>query len=285
MALKVALMPTMDCLPFYYAERCHIYKELGLDVRIQTFNAQMDVDTAFIRGHADVAYTDFIRAALLQDGGTSLYVIMQAYGFHELVTTKAKRMRNIKHLKERMVAIARHSVTDLLLDTVIQQSGVDPTMVYRPQINDIILRHDMVDNATLDAAFLPEPYVTQLRLKGNRVLYSARKDSLQLMAFMTGGTTVNDERKANQIRLLLKGYNMATERMARGEAADSIRRILQAFSLRTETIDSLKIPHYRPAEKAQPQNVATAVRFLRSRRLLKGDDYTGDTLINNRFMP
>ena len=33
LALKVALMPTLDCLPFYYAQRCGLFKELGLDIR------------------------------------------------------------------------------------------------------------------------------------------------------------------------------------------------------------------------------------------------------------
>ncbi len=27
LALKVALMPTLDCLPFYYADRCGIFKD------------------------------------------------------------------------------------------------------------------------------------------------------------------------------------------------------------------------------------------------------------------
>ena len=31
LALKVALMPTLDCLPFYYAQRCGLFKELGLE--------------------------------------------------------------------------------------------------------------------------------------------------------------------------------------------------------------------------------------------------------------
>ena len=89
LALKVALMPTLDCLPFYYAQRCGLFKELGLDIRLQTFNAQMDCDTAFARRHVDVSYTDLIRAAWMQSKGTGLYVFMQADGHHELLTAKS----------------------------------------------------------------------------------------------------------------------------------------------------------------------------------------------------
>ena len=177
LALKVALMPTLDCLPFYYADRCGIFKDLGLDVRLHTFNAQMDCDTAFARGHVDFSYTDLIRAALLQSQGTGLYVIMQTDSYHELLTAKSKRVRNAKQLKEKMVAIARHSVTDLLLDTVVAQSGLDPSTVYHPQINDIVLRYDMLRNATLVSAFLTEPYATQARIDGDLGIYKPHKTS------------------------------------------------------------------------------------------------------------
>ena len=139
-------MPTLDCLPFYYAQRCGLFKELGLDIRLQTFNAQMDCDTAFARRHVDVSYTDLIRAAWMQSKGTGLYVFMQADGHHELLTAKSRRIRQTKHLKERMVAMARHSVTDLLLDTVIGRHVWNRLRSTIPKSTTIRLRYDMLNN-------------------------------------------------------------------------------------------------------------------------------------------
>ena len=284
LALKVALMPTLDCLPFYYAQRCGLFKELGLDIRLQTFNAQMDCDTAFARRHVDVSYTDLIRAAWMQSKGTGLYVFMQADGHHELLTAKSRRIRQTKHLKERMVAMARHSVTDLLLDTVIGQARLEPSTVYHPQINDIRLRYDMLNNATIDAAFLPEPYATQAKLKGHRSIYDSRKPHIRLMAFMVSSDVVADKRKSEQMRLLLQGYNKAVEQINRKEHTDSIRNILLGYPVEPETIDSLKIPAYPQAQKAEKDNVATALSFLTYRHLIT-PEYTGDTLIHTPFIP
>ncbi len=284
LALKVALMPTLDCLPFYYAQKCGLFKELGLDIRLQTFNAQMDCDTAFARRHVDVSYTDLIRAAWMQSKGISLYVFMQADGHHELVTAKSRRIRQTRHLKERMVAMTRHSVTDLLLDTVIGQARLDPSTVYRPQINDIRLRYGMLANATIDAAFLPEPYATQAKLKGHRSIYDSRKQHIRLMAFMASSDIVADKRKSEQMRLLLQGYNKAVEQINRKEQTDSIRNILLSYPVEPKTVDSLKLPAYPQARKVEKGNVATALRFLAYRHLIT-PEYTGDTLIHTPLIP
>ncbi len=283
LTLQVALMPTTDCLPFYYAERCGIFKELGVDVRLQTFRAQMDCDTAFAHGHTDVSYTDLIRAAQLQSKGTGLYAIMQTDGYHELITAKSKRIRDIKNLKEKMIAMARHSVTDMLLDTVIHDGKLDPTTVYHPQINDIVLRHDMLRNATIDAAFLQEPYITQCLLLGNRTIYDSRKNNIRMMAFSASYKAVKDKRKARQIELLVKGYDKAVDQINKGMNKDSIRRILFEYPVLAATADSLKLPVYRHAEKVDTANVNVALRFLKSRSLT-GPKYTGDTLINTQFI-
>lgn len=284
LALKVALMPTLDCLPFYYAEKCGIFKELGVDVRLLTFKAQMDCDTAFARHHTDVSYTDLIRAALLQSKGTGLYVIMQADGHHELVTLKTRRIRQARHLKERTVGMARHSVTDLLLDTVIGQARLDAFTVYHPQINDINLRCGMLLNGTIDAAFLPEPYITQAKNEGHRSIYDSRKQHIRLMAFMATAEATNDKRKQEQIRRLLQGYDKAAERINREQMSDSLRHILLQYPVTATTIDSLRLPTFGKAGKAQADNVSTAIRFLKGRDLIPAQ-YTGDTLITTIFIP
>ncbi len=284
LSLKVALMPTLDCLPFYYADRCGVFRNLGLDIQLHTFKAQMDCDTAFARGHTDVSYTDLIRAALLQSKGIGVHVIQQADGHHTLSATTSKNTVRISDLKERTVGMARHSVTDLLLDTVIATAGLDAATVYHPQINDIVLRYDMLHNTTLDAAFLPEPYATQSRLDSNNIIYDSRKHDIRLMAFMASDKAVKDSLKKEQINLLIQGYNLAIEKINAQENKDSIRSILLRYPIKPNTIDSLKLPIYKPAEVPNPKDIKTALRFLNYRNLIKSD-YSGDTLISIQFIP
>ena len=63
--LRVAVMPAMSCLPVYYAERSGLADSLGLEMELLRYQAQMDIDTAIINGHVDVAFTDLIRCTRL----------------------------------------------------------------------------------------------------------------------------------------------------------------------------------------------------------------------------
>lgn len=283
LALKVAVMPTLDCLPLFYAQKCGIYDSLKLDVRLIKYMAQMDCDTAIINQRVDVAYSDLIRAALMQSRGTGLYAIMPADGNHELVTIKSKRMRTPAHLKERMIAIARHSVTDLLLDTVIQQNKLDAGSIYHPQINDINLRCNMLLNGTIDAAFLPEPYATQARIAGHKSIYNSQTQHIQLMAFIATSKAVGDQRKKKQIELLVKGYNLAVKAINEKNRPDSINHILNSYPLAASTVDTLKLPSFRPAHPFNNEQVTTAIRFLKKRALIT-NKYKGDTLISTLFI-
>ena len=49
-ALKVAVMPTLDCLPLYVAQHYNLYDTLRGGVRLKYYKAQMDCDTAMERG-------------------------------------------------------------------------------------------------------------------------------------------------------------------------------------------------------------------------------------------
>ena len=87
-----------------------------------------------------------------------------------------------------------------------------------------------------------------------------------------------------QIKLLLQAYNKATERINHKELTDSIRRILLQYPVSAATIDSLRLPEYKRAEKAQADQASTAIGFLKRRELIPAQ-YTGDTLITTSFIP
>ena len=49
-ALKIAVMPTLDCLPIYVAADLRLFDTLGVDIRPKLYRAQMDCDEAMRAG-------------------------------------------------------------------------------------------------------------------------------------------------------------------------------------------------------------------------------------------
>ena len=286
-SLKVALMPTADCLPFYYAEKMGYYQQLGLDVRFVTYMAQIDCDTAFINKRVDVCYSDVARAVMMRSKDkTPLYIIMQADGEHKLMAKGNKNIKNFNSLKERRIAVARHSVTDFYSDAVMDKAKMQKADIFRPQINDIKLRADMMLNSTMDAAFLPEPQATRVALAGDTCLFTtAQPGCPKLMAFIAQEKVLNNATLKEQVKLLILGYNQAVASINANEHQDSVRSILtKEYELSGQVIDSLRLPAYNQAQAQQQSNVEEATKWLRQRNVLP-TPFHSDNLISTVFIP
>ena len=191
-ALHVALMPVHDCFPAFYAQRMGIYDRLGLDLRILTLQAQLDTDTALTRGRAELIYSDLARAIFMQQDTTPLRAVAATEGTLQLITARRGRVRQLNQLKERMVAVARHSITDYWSDRLTDTASMARADIFRPQINNVRIRTDMLCNGTMDAAFLPSPFAEEALLRGNTQNFSTKELTPRLVAFVASEAATTD---------------------------------------------------------------------------------------------
>jgi len=282
-AFHVALMPVSDCLPFYLAQRAGIYERLGLDLRIQTLQAQLDTDTALLRRRAELVYSDLVRAIMIQQADTfDVRVVAAVPAELDLITARRGRVRSLGQLKERMVAVARHSITDYWSDRLTDSARMEQAAIFRPQINDVRIRTDMLCNGTMDAAFLPEPYSFEARMRGNALNFSTRGLQPRLGAYLIPTWVTRDSSRMEQLRLLFQGYREAVALAAEASGLrDSIPALLRAIC---QTPDSLvdtiarSLPVFPSLQRPAEADAEAALRWLRTRGKAK-EDYKTDTLI------
>lgn len=216
-ALKVGVMPTLDCMPIYVAKETHLFDTLGVDVHLKWYSAQMDCDTALLRGRVEGAVTDLVRASYMSHKkGLSLQYPIATVAYWQLLSNRKARVTELKQLSDKMIAITRHSATDMLADMAID--SVRPKYeVYRVQINDVRIRLKMLLNNEMDAMLLTEPQATQARLAGHPVLMDSRDKDLQLGVVAFRSKVLKDSRRQKQLALFLKAYDMAVDSLnARG---------------------------------------------------------------------
>ena len=101
-SLRIAVMPAMSCLPAYYAEWSGLADSIGLDIQLLRFQAQMDIDTAILFGHADIAFTDLIRIQRLSKD-VALRPIASCEEPLSLISLKTKRVKQVNQMKEQMM--------------------------------------------------------------------------------------------------------------------------------------------------------------------------------------
>jgi NitT/TauT family transport system substrate-binding protein len=268
-ALQVAVMPVLSCLPVYYAQRTGLADSAGLNIRLHYFQAQMDIDTAIIRNHVDIAPSDLIRALRLWSDTTQVRAFMAVDEPVSLMALKGKRVSKVHQLKEKMVAIARLSITDYWCDQMVDSTEVSHADFYRPQVNDVRLRTEMLRTGLMDAAILPEPYASWMRNEGHVALKQTDEQSPRLAAWVVNGHLAGDSSKALQLKTFRQVYDSAAEQISSGVNVDTIRSILvQDFNIPAQALDSISLPQINPAMPLRKTDAEIAAKWLRSRSRL-----------------
>jgi len=209
-ALKIAVMPTLDCLPIFIAKDHQMF-DTAVDIRLKQYNAQMDCDTALMNGRVEGAISDLVRTERMIKLGTPLKYEVATNAYWLLISNRQLRMSHLNHLDDRMLAMTRYSVTDLLGDLAVDSAKLKPERVFRIQINDVNVRLKMLENNEMDALLLTEPQATQALLGKHKVLLDTRQLDMQMgvLAFRT--KAMDDPNRRRQYEAFMKGYRQACD--------------------------------------------------------------------------
>ncbi len=169
-ALKLGVLPTMECLPFYYADSIGLFDSMGVSVKLVTFDAAMDADTAFMNGDIDGMVSDLVKACIWQGQGDTAQVAMVGELRMWLITAPKARLLKAESIKEKIIGITRHSSVDYFADKILESVKLQSINLNKPQINNIRLRGTMVDQDQYDGAILPEPYASEAVARGAKRL-------------------------------------------------------------------------------------------------------------------
>ena len=210
LALKVATLPTLDCLPVFVAKERQMF-DTAVDIRLKRYTAQMDIDTALIRGRAEGAITDLVRAEKMIKEGTPLRYAAATNAYWLMLSQRQLRITNFKHLDDKMLAMTRYSVTDMLGDIAVDSAKLAPERVFRIQINDVNIRLKMLENNEMDAVLLTEPQASQALLKKHHVLLDTRKEDMQMGALVFRTKNMDDKTRQHQMEVFMKGYKQACD--------------------------------------------------------------------------
>ena len=261
-AFKIAVMPTLDCLPVFIAKDHQMFDTV-VDIRLKKFTAQMDCDTALMRGRVEGAISDLVRTERMIQQGTPLKYVAATNAYWLLISNRQLRMSNLKHLDDRMLAMTRYSVTDLLGDLAVDSAKLKTERVFRVQINDVNIRLKMLENNEMDAMLLTEPQATQALLGKHKVLLDTRKLDMQMGVFAFRTKGMDDKNRRRQMDVFLKGYNEACDSLNHYGVlhySDVIRKHYQISENALKKLpDSLKFQH---AAAPRQKDVEQAQKWL-----------------------
>ena len=221
-AIKLGVLPTMECLPFYYADSIGLFDSLCMNVRLVTFDAAMDADTAYVNGNIDGIVTDLVKACIWQGQGDTAKVAMVGELRMWLITAPKARLLKAESLREKIIGITRHSAVDYFADKILESVKLQSIDLNKPQINNIRLRGLMVDQDQMDGAILPEPYASEAVARGAKRLNGTEEMKVANLMCVLFNDSIHRARK-REIENIRNVYDQAVMALN----ADTLSNVLE----------------------------------------------------------
>lgn len=223
------------------------------------FASQSDCDTAVTRHHADAMITDIIRAAFWErENNTKLHYATWTNTHYMLISSKKSRVKDLSHMTDKLMAVTRYSVTDVLADSAMIRAGKSPEEMFKVQINNQEIRLNMLLENKMDAAFLQHPYAAEAIAKGGKVIMHGGKSFSGLLAF-------EQSVDSTEVNKILKCYddacNMLNEKGVMYFAPVIDKYMRKDVRKWNKYIGDIKFRHSQPVEQKFADNAAKWVKI------------------------
>mgnify|MGYP002623119014 FL=1 len=262
-ALKIAVMPTLACLPLYVAEQEQLFDTLNGGVRLKPFKAYIDCDTALERKRVEGSVSDMVRAACIEKRGTKLRYVAVTNAYWQLITNKNSRIHQLKQLDDKMIAMTRFSVTDMLSDMIVDSVKLRDEHVFRVQINDVDVRMQMLQNNEMDALYFEEPLATMARQAKNAVVLDSRSMDMQMGVVVFREQEMRHPERHKQLDLFVKAYNAACDSINKKGIRHYRDIVMKKCGVAVAVVDSLpKNLKYQHAVGPRQKDVDRVQKWL-----------------------
>lgn len=263
LAFKVGVLPSLDCLPVYVAKEEYLFDSLGVDVRLRLFDARIDCDNALVKGQLQGCVTDLVSGQHMVSRGTPLKYVTSTNAYWILMSNRLARIRHIRQMKDKMVAMTRYSATDLLTDYAIDSVKIASENVFRIQINNPNVRIGMLLNNEMDAMFLSEPQATAARMYKHVQLMDSREKDLCLGVVAARAKDLTDKRRREQLEAFIKGYDKACDLINRNGLKHYAELIHKYCKVDEKVIAALPDMKYKHASEPRLKDLETAERWVK----------------------
>lgn len=274
--LVFAILPTLDCLPFYIAAKQHIYDSLGIHVNVVIYRSQMDAEQSVSKGKSEGCATDMFRVGLLQTQKVPIRFLFTTNREWQLVANKVLRISNIGQINDRMIGITRNSTIDYLCDFVISHLKSN-NQILRAQINSITVRLQMLENNQIETAFLPQPMAFIARKHGHTILPLTNNLSKGFCGFAISSSLMKSPEYKNKIHLFLKGYNIAVQKLTKNNKLSLPPDVLNDFLLQDVADSIITRKVFSKATSPSTEKIAVTLKWLEQRNIIHTTNHT-DTL-------
>ena len=272
--LRIALLPIIDSLPFYVADRDHYFEAAGVTVEPVVVASAAERDQLMQADQIDGMLNEIISSANFNRDKPRVQIVTvvrnarPGYPLFRLLAAPGSDYPGVSALADVPIAISRHTLIEYVTDRLLQNAGLAADQIRKQSVPAIPERYQLLVQGRLPAAMLPDP-LAMSAIQAGAVLVAddtaVADQSLSILTFAIRAI----ENKPEQIQGFITGWHRAVETLnadPRSHRALMLEKIRVPPNVRT----SFRIPPFardRVPSAAQWQDV---MAWMQSRGLLSG---------------
>jgi len=175
-AIRIGTLPTEDSLPLWVAEKEGLFDKAGLKVTMTSFPSATERDAALTAGVIDGFMGDLIAAAALRAGGIPVKVTTIMLGATPkegrfgIAVKPGSKVTALDQLAGKPIGTSSGTIQEYVMDQLMLQANIAPEQVKKEEVKKVPVRLEMLMAGKLDAAALPEPFLSLAEKQGARIV-------------------------------------------------------------------------------------------------------------------
>ena len=286
--LRIGVLPILDALPLYVAEREGYFAAAGVEVTLVPVASAAERDQLLQAGQLDGGINDLAALALYNREGIRLVGVRYAMQ----ATSTAPQFRILaagntgitapEQLRGVQIGVSQGTVIEYVTERLLEAEGLAPTEIAILAVPRIPERLALLGAGQLQAATLPEPLATLAMQQGARVILDdTRHPQYSCSVFAFRQEIISAQPEA------IRGFLMAVEQASAHINADKTQwdDVLVAQNLIPPSLlGTYTLPDYPGAAVPTREQFEDVVRWLRGKELLNvAIEYVG--VIDAGFLP
>ena len=211
--LRLGIMGSIDAVPLVIAQEKGYFKEEGINLELQIFNAAKDRDAALQANELDGVLADEVAISIYQNSEIDMKITGSTNGSWTLVAGKDSGVTSVEDLKGKKVGISEKTMIDYLAYYIATTNGMEGSDIEKVAIPAMPARLEALRNNQIDAAILPAPFNdTAVSEGGVEITKIYNKDiMISVTAFLQDVINSNEEAIKGFYRAYSKSINYLNE--------------------------------------------------------------------------
>lgn len=273
--LRLGIMPDADSLPFMVAEAEGLFTKNGVAVELISFANAQERDAAIQAGRLDGAISDLLAASFLAAGGFDMRVTSATDGRYGIAAAPGSGIANAAGLAGKKIGLSSNTIIQYSVDAITTAAGLPASGYNAVAIPKMPVRMEMLLAGQVDAAGLPEPFLTTAIQRGATLVGTTEQFHIDA-AVIVFSRAVLDSRLA-EVRNLYTVYTLAAEKI--NANPESYRGFLvEKARFPAEVKDAYRFVKYRKPTLPDAAQVQAVLTWLKARGLLSKDLLPADLL-------